>query len=471
MKADRPIVGPLGGVIDDVAIQELRASLRGEVLRPGDHGYDAARKVFNGMIDRHPALLVRCAGVADVIRGVDFARTHDLMLSVRSGGHSVAGTAVCEGGLMLDLSDMKGIRIDPVRRIAQAQPGLTLGEFDHETQAFGLATTTGVVSMTGLAGLTLGGGVGWLNGKHGLACDNLLAADVVTADGRLLKASAEENDDLFWGLRGGSGNFGVVTSLTYQLHEVGPVLGGAVVYPFDQARDILRSYHEYMRTCPDELVTIGSLGTGPDGSPVAAIAVCYCGPIEAGERVVRPLRTLGTPLEDSIQPMPYRTIQSGSDAAFPFGQQHYWKAAWLKELSDDAIEVILRFAAEKPSAATGIALQEMHGAAARVAHDGTAFPHRDSHYDFLILSQWADAADSEKNIEWTRALFDAMQPFLERGVYVNDLGEEGEDRVRAAYGANYDRLAALKARYDPTNFFRVNQNVKAAGDRHAPRRR
>jgi FAD/FMN-containing dehydrogenase len=411
------------------------------------------------MIDKRPAIIVRCAGTADVIQGVNFAQTHTLMLSVHGGGHSVAGTAVSDGGLMLDLSPMKGIRVDPARRTAEAQGGLTLGEFDHETQAFGLATTLGVVSMTGIAGLTLGGGLGWLNGKHGLACDNLLSADVVTADGRLLTASEEENEDLFWGIRGGGGNFGVVTSFRYRLHPVGTVLGGGLRYSAAEARDVLRFYHEFASTCPDELSTVASLGIAPDGSPVVSISICYCGPIETGEQVLRPLRTLGSPLEDSIQPMAYRTLQSAPDAGFPFGRQHYWKSSFLKHLSDEAIEVLVRFVAEMPSPTTGVGLQQMHGAASRVDPAATAFPHRDEHYDLIILSQWTDPSDSAKNIEWTRAFFDAMQPFFERGVYVNNLGEEGEDRVQAAYGANYNLLLALKNKYDPTNIFRLNQNI------------
>src|SRR3712207_4496810 len=284
---------PVSKPLEEAVVQEFAANLRGELLRPEDDGYGAARAVFNGMIDKRPAMIVRCAGAADVIQGVDFAQTHALALSVRGGGHSVAGTAVSDGGLMLDLSPMKGIRVDPARRTAQAQAGLTLGEFDHETQAFGLATTLGVVSMTGIAGLTLGGGLGWLNGKHGLACDNLLSADVVTADARLLTASREENRDLFWGVRGGGGNFGVVTSFEYQLHTVGPVLGGGLRYSAAEARDFLRFYHELASTCPDELSTAASLGRTPDGSVVVGVAVCYCGPIETGERVLRPLCTFG----------------------------------------------------------------------------------------------------------------------------------------------------------------------------------
>jgi FAD binding domain/Berberine and berberine like len=455
---------PFSKPLDEAAIRELSVSLRGELIRPGDDGYDRARAVFNGMVDRRPALIVRCAGVSDVVKGVEFARSNDLLLSIRGGGHSVAGKAVCDGGLMLDLSPMKGIRVDPARRTAEAQAGLTLGEFDHETQEFGLATTLGVVSVTGIAGLTLGGGLGWLNGKHGLACDNLISADVVTADGRLLTASEEENEDLFWGLRGGGGNFGVVTSFRYRLHPVGTVLGGGLSYPLSKAHEVLRFYHEFASGCPDELSTDASLGVAPDGSGVVVVSVCYCGPAEEGERVLRPLREFGSPLTDNIRPMAYTTLQSAPDASFPPGRRHYWKSSYLKHLSDEAIEVMVRFVSEMPSPTTGVGLQQMHGAASRVGPTTTAFPHRDEHYDFLILSQWTDPAESERNVEWTRSLFEAMQPFFEAGVYVNNLGDEGEDRVQAAYGVNYDRLSTLKSLYDPTNLFRLNQNIPPASE-------
>jgi FAD/FMN-containing dehydrogenase len=451
---------PASKPIEEGAVREFAAGLRGEIVRPEEDGYDAARAVFNGMIDKRPALIVRCAGTSDVIRGVDFAHAHDLLLAVRSGGHNVAGKAVCDGSLMLDLSPMKGMRVDPARRRARAQSGLTLGEFDHETQAFGLATPLGVVSMTGIAGLTLGGGLGWLNGKHGLACDNLLSADVVTADGRLLTASEEENEDLFWGIRGGGGNFGVVTSFEYRLHPVGPVLAGGLRYPAAKARDVLRFYHEFASGCPDELSISASLGRAPDGSLVAGITVCYCGAIEEGERVLRPLRAFGSPLEDGIRPMAYTALQSAPDEGFPPGQQHYWKSSNLEHLSDEAIEVMVRLVKEMPSPSSGVGLQQMHGAASRVDPAATAFPHRDEHYDLLILSQWANPADSEENVRWTRELFEAMQPFVGKGVYVSNLGEEEGDRVKEAYGEHYERLVALKDRYDPTNLFRLNQNVK-----------
>ena len=458
---------PLGKLLEEEVVQGFATNLRGQLIRSEDDGYDAARAVFNGMVNKRPAMIVRCAGTADVIQGINFTRTHNLLLSVRGGGHSVAGKAVCEGGVMLDLSPMKGIKVDPVRRTAEAQPGLTLAEFDHETQAFGLATTLGIVSVTGIAGLTLGGGLGWLNGKHGLACDNLISADVVTAEGQLLTASAEENEDLFWGIRGGSGNFGIVTSFKYQLHPVDVVLGGGLLYPEAKAREALRFCHEFASTCPDELSTSISLGRTPDGGVVVGIALCYCGPLERGGQVLRPLRTFGPPLENNIQPMSYRTLQRARDAGFPFGRQHYWKTSFLKHLTDEAIEVMLRFMAETPSPASGVALQQMHGAASRVNPAATAFPHRDEHYDFMILSQWSDPADSARNIQWAREFFEAMQPFLERGVYVNDLGEEGEDRVKEAYGSNYERLAALKNKYDPTNLFSLNHNIRPAAQSSA----
>ena len=440
--------------------QLAKVELRGDLIRPEDDRYDNARAVFNAMVDRRPALIVCCAGVADVMRGIEFARSHDVPLSIRGGGHSVAGKAVCEGGLMLDLSPMKGIRVDPARRTAEAQAGLTLGEFDHETQAFELATTLGVVSVTGIAGLTLGGGLGWLNGEHGLACDNLVSADVVTADGCLLRATEEENEDLLWGIRGGGGNFGVVTSFGYRLHPVSTVLGGGLSYPLSEAQEVLRFYHEFAGGCPDELSTTASLGVAPDGEGVISVSVCYCGSLEEGERVLGPLRRFGSPLAENIEPMAYTTLQSAPNAGFPPGRRHYWKSSYLKELSEEAIEVMAEYVSEIPSPATGVGLQQMHGAASRVDPTATAFPHRDEHYDFLILSQWADAAESERNVEWTRSLFEAMEPFFEGGVYVNNLGDEGEDRVREAYGANYGRLLALKGEYDPTNFFRLNQNIK-----------
>ena len=432
---------------------------RGQLLFPHDDGYDAARKAFNTMIDKRPAAILRCAGASDVIKGVDLARDHGLIVSVLGGGHNVAGHSVCDGGLMIDLSSMKGLRVDPTRRRAQAQPGLKLGEFDRETQSFGLATPMGIVADTGIAGLTLGGGIGWLNGKYGLACDNLVSADVVTADGRFLTASATENADLFWALRGGGGNFGIVVSFEYQLHPIGQVIGGAVLHPLEKAKEVLRFYREFTSSCPDELSTMTALLPAPDGTPVAAIAVYYCGSLKEGEKVLQPLRSFGSPLLDFIGPKSHVEVQSMFDAWFPPGRQHYWKSNFIGEVSDTVIETFVDHMARKPSGSTLAYLEHVHGAASRVPVTDTAFPHRLEHHDFAIISQWDEPADAEQNVSWTRGFWEAMQADAEEAVYVNNLGEEGEERVRAAYGPNYDRLAALKKKYDPTNFFRLNQNI------------
>ncbi|WP_395403889.1 FAD-binding oxidoreductase [Arthrobacter sp. UC242_113] len=444
----------------DTALRGLADRMRGQLLVPGQDEYELRRRVFNYMIDRRPAAILRCAGVADIRQGVLFARAQQLPLSVRAGGHSVAGSAVCDGGLMLDLTPMKGIRIDPARRIAQAQTGLLLREFDHETQAFGQATTLGIVSVTGIAGLTLGGGIGWLNGKYGLACDNVLEADVVTADGEMVTANGEQNEDLYWALRGGGGNFGVVTSLTYQLHPVSTVLAGGLSFPPDQAREALRFYHGFASEAPDEVSMAGSVSRHPDGGATVSIAVCYCGPLNEGDRVLKPLRDFGRPFAGAIEPMSYQAFQSGADASFPLGRQHYWKSSFLKDLTEDAIDVLLEFAATCPSPHTGIGMQQMTGAASRVDPQATAFAHRDRQYDCLILSQWEDPDDPDGNLDWTRRCFDALRPHLKEAVYVNNLGDQDHDRIREAYGTNYDRLAGVKARYDPNNVFSLNHNIK-----------
>jgi FAD/FMN-containing dehydrogenase len=439
--------------------QEFESGLRGEVVCPGDRGYDTARAVFNGMIDRSPLAVVRPVDASDVVHCITFVRRHDLPLSVRGGSHSVAGNAVRDGAVMLDLSGMKALRVDPATRRVRAGPGLTLGEFDRATQAFGLATTLGVVSTTGVAGLTLGGGLGWLNGRYGLACDNLISAEVATADGRLLRASAQENEDLFWAIRGGGGNFGVVTSFEYQLHPVDLVLAGGLSYPLEVAPRVLRFYDDFAKAAPDELSTAASLG-----APMVSIMVCYCGPIDEGDQVLRPLRTFQSPVDDGIQPMPYTVLQSARDEGFPFGRRHYWKSGWLREVTDGAIETLMQFLPQMPSPASGVGLQQLHGVASRVAPSATAFPHRAEQYDFLIGAQWSEATDSDRNVQWTRALFEAMRPHLEESVYVNNLGDEGPGRVQAAYGENYPRLAAIKRTYDPDNLFRANQNIDPSMD-------
>jgi FAD/FMN-containing dehydrogenase len=452
-----------GGIASSVR-DELGPGLRGEVVWPNDRGYDTARAVFNAMIDRRPLAVIRSEDASDVARCVTFARRHDLPLTVRGGGHSVAGNAVGDGAIMLDLSGMKAVKVDPQTMTVRAEPGLTLAEFDRSTQAFGLATTLGVVSTTGIAGLTLGGGLGWLNGRHGLACDNLISAEVVTADGQLLRASAQENEDLFWGIRGGGGNFGVVTSFEYQLHPVDRVLAGSLSYPWSIAPQLLRFYDDFVKTAPDELSTVASLGLTPAGAPGVSITVCYCGLIDEGEQVLHPLRTFHSPIDDTVQPMPYTVLQSARDDGFPFGRLHYWKSGWLRDVTDGAIETLMQFVPQMPSSASGVGLQQLHGVASRVAASATAFPHRAEQYDFLIGSQWSDATDSECNVQWTRALFEAMEPHLEKSVYVNNLGDEGPGRIRAAYGENYSRLAAVKGTYDPDNVFCGNQNIDPSTD-------
>jgi FAD/FMN-containing dehydrogenase len=437
----------------------------GDVLRPGDAGYDSARAVFNAMIDRRPLAVVRCHDAADVARGIAFARDHDLVLSVRGGGHNVAGSAVCDGGIMLDLSPMTGVRVDPERRLAQAGAGLLLGDLDRATQRHGLATPLGVMSRTGIAGLTLGGGLGWLNGRYGLACDNLVAAEVVTADGEVLRVGPEEHTDLLWGLRGGGGNFGVVTSFGYRLHPVGPVLAGGLSFPWDAAGDVLRFHDEFMAAAPDELTTAVSLALGPSGAPMLSLGVCWCGSPDEGERVLRPLRAFGRPALDAITVMPYVALQSAPDAGFPLGMQHYWKSGYLRHLTDEAIGTLLEIVRGMPPGVSGIGLQALRGAAARVPVAATAFPHRADQYDFLILAQWADPEESARTIAWARESFAAMAPHLEDAVYVNNLGVEGPDRVRSAYGPNRGRLAELKQVYDPANVFRLNQNIAPAPSR------
>ena len=448
-------------MIETKEIAAFQTSLRGKLLRHSDAGYDDARRVWNGMIDKRPALIARCVGVADVMDAVNFARNNDLLVSVRGGGHNITGNAVCEGGLMIDLSPMKGLRVDPSQRTACAQAGLTWGEYNRETQAFGLASTGGVVSTTGIAGLTLGGGLGWLMGKHGLSCDNLLSADIVTADGRFLTASTTENTDLFWGLRGGGGNFGIVTSFEYRLHTVDSVLAGMVVYPMAKAKEVLRFYREYARTCPDELTAFAAMMTSPEGAPVVAIVVGYIGPIAEGELLVAPVRKFGPPVADTIAPTSYVQLNTMLDGAFPYGGvQRYWKSSFLKQLGDDVLDVLVDRAATLPSPMSMVGFFHVHGAATRVDRNETAFEHRDDQWDYDIISQWLDLGKSARHIQWTRAFWTAVEPFATGEVYVNHLDAEEATRIRAAYSDNYGRLLALKNKYDPTNLFRLNQNIK-----------
>jgi FAD/FMN-containing dehydrogenase len=451
--------GGTSTALNEATVQAFTDTLRGELLRPGDAHYDSARTVWNAMIDKRPALIVRCAGVADVISAVKFARTHDVLVSVRGGGHNIAGNSVCADGLMIDLAPMQGIQVDPVHRTARAQAGVKLGALDLETQAFGLATTLGTASDTGIAGLTLGGGYGWLAGKYGMACDNLLSADMVTASGEFVQASETENSELFWGLRGGGGNFGVVTSFAYRLHEVGPVLGGPIFYPFAKAKNVLRFYNEFAATAPDELTTVSGFLTAPDGHLSVAIGVCYCGDLSTGERVIQPLRQIATPTFDFIQPMPYLALQRSFDELFASGRHYYWKSSLLRTLSASAIDVIVECASAIPTPLAVIVMQQLHGTATRVSPTATAFAHRYHHWNFIPHAGWTNG-DGDRNIAWVREAWRATQPFLEQAAYVNDLGDEDVDRVPAAYGQNYSRLVALKNQYDPTNFFRLNQNIR-----------
>ena len=446
-------------------VERFASGLKGELIRDGDAAYEDARKIWNAMIDRSPDMIVRCRETEDVVRAVNFAREHGIPLSVRAGGHSVSGNAICDEGLVIDLSPMKEVHVDPERRVAAAQGGVTLKEFDLKTQEVGLATTGGIVSNTGIAGLTLGGGLGYLMRKYGLACDNLLGVETVTADGRVLKVNARENADLFWGVRGGGGNFGVVTSFEFRLHPVGKILFGPVIHPLERARDLLRFYREFMEGAPDELQAYAGCLRSPEGAPVAAVVAAYVGPIEEGERVLQPLREFGPPVADQIQPTAYADHRALFDAYYPSGLRNYWKSSFLRELSDGAIETMVRHFERAPSPLPAVALEPLGGAVARVGRDETAFDHRDAWSTVLITDAWMNPAEDEVHRAWVRGLWQDMQPYSTGGVYVNYLEEEtdeGPDRVRAAYGTKYERLSALKRKYDPENLFRLNQNVRPA---------
>jgi FAD/FMN-containing dehydrogenase len=443
------------------AIGDLKQRLDGALLAPADADYDTARKVWNGMIDKRPALIARCTGTADVVACVNFARDHDVPISVRGGGHNFAGKAVCDGGLMIDLSPMKGINVDPTRRNARAQTGLKLGEFDRATQKFGLATPLGVATTTGIGGLTLGGGYGWLAGKYGLACDNVTWIEIVTADGKILECSAEQNADLFWGLRGAGANLGVATQIEYRLHPVNTVYGGPLFHPL--SAEAMRFYDEFSNNVPDELTTLGAATTGPGGKPAFVTTVCYCGSPEEGENLIKPLRSFAPPMVDMIQQRPYLEMQSLFDADLPPGRRYYNKTHSLRRFNDGAINTVLRFTATMSPYPSMIGFQQLHGAASRVAANATAFPHRDPHHVVWISPVQDDPAHDDAMVGWTRDCWQAMKPYVDQAVYVNaldDAAEEGELRVRQAYGTNYERLKTIKQKYDPTNLFRQNSNIK-----------
>jgi FAD/FMN-containing dehydrogenase len=460
-------------IVGNASLQELDESLRGELIRPDHPSYDEARAVWNGAIDRHPAAIVHCAGVADIRQALEFARSQGLPVALRGGKHSLPGFSTCDGGLVIDLSGMKGIRVDPEARTVTAEPGVTWAEFDHETQAFGLAVTGGLISTTGIAGFTLGGGIGWLMRKHGLTCDNLLSADVLTADGELVHASPHENSELFWGLRGGGGNFGVVTSFEYQLHPVGPmILAGPVFYRGDRAEEIARFYREYTRDLPDEATTMLNLATAPPapflpeeihGQRVTVLIGVYAGAVADGERVLAPMRELGNPVADLMGPIPYVAMQSLLDPLYPAGGQNYFKAGYLDELSDGAVdELVAGHASSHPM--DELHIQHVGGAVAKVADDETAFGNRSASYVLNVLGRSPQPEGFDESVDWARGVYGAVEPYTAGGTYTNFMSV-GDDRVKEAYGAQkYARLQALKDRYDPTNLFRLNQNVKPTKD-------
>ena len=431
-----------------------------QILCPGDVGYDDARRIHNGLIDKRPSIIARCRTTTDVVAAVARARKEGLEISVRGGGHNVAGKAVTDGGLMIDLSPMKDIVIDAATRTARAQPGLTWGEFNMATAEHGLATTGGVVATTGISGLTLGGGFGWLQGKYGMSVDNLLAAEVVTADGQVLNASDNENSDLFWAIRGGGGNFGVATSFTYRLHPVTTVLGGPAAFPLAAAGAVIDTYRRLAKDAPDELGVQCGLLTGPDASTkLAAVVVCHCGDLDQAEADIQPIRKLGTPLLDGIGPQSYVDRNRQLDDSFPAGALNYWKSAFFTDLSDAAAQLLVDRFEQCPSPMTVCVLESMGGAASRVAPTATAYPHREPGHNLLLLSQWTDPADTEQNIAWTRETFEALQPHMANRRYVNYLAADDAGYTRDAYGTNYERLVELKRRYDPDNVFHLNQNI------------
>ncbi len=456
--------------LDGEAVAGLARTFRGELIGPDDPGYGQARRVWNGLIDKHPALIARCAGSADVRAAVNFAREHDLLLSVRGGGHNVAGKAMCDDGLVVDLSRMRAIRVDPVRRIVQVQAGATLGDLDHEAQAFGLAVPVGLVTATGIAGLTLHGGMGWLTRKYGLTLDNLISVDVVTADGHWHQASEEVDADLFWALRGGGGNFGVVTSFEFRAHPVGPeVWFGVIMYPISQAGTVLRFVRDFLDGAPPELGVLATLWTAPDedsipapcrGAPVAIVLACHCGPVEDGEKAIRPLRRIVTPLADLSGPRPFLEVQKFFDADYPNGRLYYWKSVYLEDLRDEVIAAAVDHATARPSPLTSLDFWFLEGAINRVPADRTAFARRDVKYAIAIESNWIDPAQSDANIAWSRGAFGDLQRFA-CGIYLNfpGLTEDADRLLQGAYAENYERLLEIKTAYDPDNLFQGVLNI------------
>lgn len=454
--------------IDDGVIHDFEAKVRGPVLRPDDDGYNEARTVYNAMIDRRPAVIVRPTGAADVITAVDFAREHDLLIAVKGGGHNVAGSAVCDGGLMIDLGLMSSVRIDPDARTARVGPGARLGDLDHETAPFGLVVPAGVVSITGVAGLTLGGGFGYLCRKHGMTLDNLRSVDLVTARGELVHASENEHLDLFWGIRGGSGNFGIVTSFEFDLHELEEVLAGLIIYPADEASAVVQTWWEFASQAPDELSVWLNFSTAapvpfiPEeyhGERVLSVIPVYSGDVEEGWDIIAPLREFGDPIADTVEVRRFVDWQKAFDESYPPGERYFWKSHNFKEPSAEALDIITDYAVSPPTPETRVSVTHLGGAVNRVPRDATAYPHRDADFLVNITTRWGDSDQDEKCIAWTREYFDALAPYATGGTYVNFTTEpEGEQSM--AYLDNFDRLVELKNEWDPGNLFRMNQNVK-----------
>jgi FAD/FMN-containing dehydrogenase len=453
-----------GAAVNSIQIpvpEVVRASFGGRLLSYDDDGYESARQIHNGLIDKHPALIAQCRSTADVVDALNLGRDAGVEIAVRAGGHGVAGRAVTDGGLMIDLAPMKGIHVDPRRGVARAEPGLTWREFNRAAAVHGLATTGGVVSSTGIAGLTLGGGIGWLMGKYGLTADNLVSAEVVTADGAVVTASTDEHTDLLWALRGGGGNFGIVTSFEFRCHPVREVLAGPLLFPLAEARSALAFHSDFTASVPDELTVGAALLHAPDGSgtKVAALVPCHCGELAQADVDVKALRAFGTPIANLVAPMPYPTVNTLLDGAFPKGALNYWKSAFAATLSDDAIDAMVDAFERVPGTMCGIFIDHIHGAATRVASDATAFPHRQNAYSVLLIGQWADPADTERTIAWVRDTFELLQPHISDRRYGNFLAADEAGAARQSYGDNYDRLVEVKRTYDASNVFRLNLNI------------
>jgi FAD/FMN-containing dehydrogenase len=448
--------------LDDALVTDLTARISGPVLGPQDAGYDAARAVHNGLVDRRPALIVRCWSTDDVVAALELARRTGLEISIRGGGHNVAGRAVTDGGLMIDLAEMKGISVDPERSTVTARGGVLWSELNDATARYGLAVTGGVVSTTGIAGLTLGGGLGWLMAKHGLAADNLLGVELVTAEGDVLQVDADSHPDLFWALRGGGGNFGVATAFTYRLHPVSTIVGGLIAHPLDAAPDLLRFYRDAVADASDDLTVFAGLVHAPDGSgaKLAALVVFHAGTSAEAERDLEPFESWGSPLVVQVGPMPYPVMNTILDAGYPDGALNYWLSSFTRGLPDELIDVAVERFASVPSSMSGILLEHFHGAVTRIGATETAVPHREEGWNLLLPSVWTDPADTEANIAWTRDTFAALRPHFATRRWLNYLGDDqADDAIRAAYGPNYDRLHEIKRRYDPDNVFHLNHNV------------